>query len=42
MVKYVLKRTFWALITLLAVATVTFFLMRSIPGLALEQKSKLY
>ena len=32
MVKYVLKRTFWALITLLAVVTVTFFLMRSIPG----------
>lgn len=32
MVKYVLKRTFWALVTLLAVVTVTFFLMRSIPG----------
>ena len=32
MVKYILKRTFWALITLLAVVTVTFFLMRSIPG----------
>ena len=32
MVKYILKRTAWAFVTLLAVVTVTFFLMRSIPG----------
>ena len=32
MVKYILKRTAWAILTLLAVVTVTFFLMRSIPG----------
>ena len=32
MVKYILKRTAWAFLTLLAVVTVTFFLMRSIPG----------
>lgn len=32
MVKYILKRTAWAFFTLLAVVTVTFFLMRSIPG----------
>jgi len=32
MVKYILKRTAWALVTLLAVVTLTFFLMRSIPG----------
>ncbi len=32
MVKYILKRTGWAFLTLLAVVTVTFFLMRSIPG----------
>ena len=32
MVKYILKRTAWAILTLLAVVTVTFFLMRSKPG----------
>ena len=32
MVKYILKRTAWAFFTLLAVVTLTFFLMRSIPG----------
>ncbi len=32
MVKYILKRTAWAFVTLMAVVTVTFFLMRSIPG----------
>ena len=32
MVKYILKRMAWAFVTLLAVVTVTFFLMRSIPG----------
>lgn len=30
--KYILKRTLFAFITLIAVVTVTFFLMRSIPG----------
>jgi len=32
MVKYILKRSAWAFFTLLAVVTLTFFLMRSIPG----------
>ena len=30
--KYILKRTLLALVTLLCVITLTFFLMRSIPG----------
>ncbi|MGN0664602.1 MAG: ABC transporter permease [Negativibacillus sp.] len=30
--KYIIKRTFFAFLTLIAVVTITFFLMRSIPG----------